>query len=148
MPTAGRTMMGRMLAATLASALGMVPAAAFAQDYPAHTVEITVPSSPGATADMLGRVLADSFTQQLGQPFIVVNKAAASGVVGTAAVAQAKPDGYSLLHGAAFSLTVQPMTEMQAGYTAKSFEPICRTFKNDQIIVVRQGSPLKSVRDL
>ena len=107
-----------------------------------------VPSTPGATADMLGRVLADSFTQQLGQRFIVINKAAAAGVIGSAAVAQAKPDGYTLLHGAAFSLTVQPLTDKQAGYTHKSFEPICQTFKNDQVIVVRPDSPLKSAADL
>src|SRR5712671_2173872 len=148
--------MGRMTAAAaaliaLSTALGAVSSvisSALAQSYPERTVEITVPSSPGATADMLGRVLADSFTQQLGQRFIVVNKAAASGVVGTAAVAHAKPDGYTLLHGAAFSLTVQPLTNTNVGYTHKSFEPICQTFKNDQVIVVRPDSPLKSVRDL
>jgi len=86
--------------------------------------------------------------EQLGQRFIVVNKAAASGVVGSAAVAHAKPDGYTLLHGAAFSLTVQPLTDKQTGYTHKSFEPICQTFKNDQVIVVRPDSPLKSAGDL
>jgi tripartite-type tricarboxylate transporter receptor subunit TctC len=136
---------------TLSTALGAfssVISSALAQSYPERTVEITVPSSPGATADMLGRVLADSFTQQLGQRFIVVNKAAASGVVGSAAVAHAKPDGYTLLHGAAFSLTVQPLTDKQTGYTHKSFEPICQTFKNDQVIVVRPDSPLKSTGDL
>ena len=148
--------MGRMTAAAaaliaLSTALGAVSSVisgALAQGYPERTVEITVPSSPGATADMLGRALADSFTQQLGQRFIVVNKAAASGVVGSAAVAHAKPDGYTLLHGAAFSLTVQPLTDKQTGYTHKSFEPICQTFKNDQVIVVRPDSPLKSAGDL
>ena len=148
--------MGRMTAAAaaliaLSTALGAVSSvisSALAQGYPERTVEITVPSSPGATADMLGRALADSFTQQLGQRFIVVNKAAASGVVGSAAVAHAKPDGYTLLHGAAFSLTVQPLTDKQTGYTHKSFEPICQTFKNDQVIVVRPDSPLKSAGDL
>jgi tripartite-type tricarboxylate transporter receptor subunit TctC len=148
--------MGRMTAAAaaliaLSTALGAVSSvisSALAQSYPERTVEITVPSSPGATADMLGRALADSFTQQLGQRFIVVNKAAASGVVGSAAVAHAKPDGYTLLHGAAFSLTVQPLTDKQTGYTHKSFEPICQTFKNDQVIVVRPDSPLKSAGDL
>src|SRR6266849_1437137 len=139
--------MGPRLAALAAVIVGVADAA-LAQGYPERTVEITVPSSPGATADMLGRVLADGFTQQLGQRFIVVNKAAASGVVGTAAVAQARPDGYTLLHGAAFSLTVMPLTDMQAGYTHKSFTPICRTFKNDQVIVLPPGSPFKSVRDL
>src|SRR5712692_4459346 len=115
-------MIAALAAAGLAVAQLAITHGALAQGYPERTVEITVPSSPGATADMLGRVLADSFTQQLGQRFIVVNKAAASGVVGTAAVAQARPDGYTLLHGAAFSLTVMPLTDMQAGYTHKSFE--------------------------
>lgn len=145
--------MGRQAMIALAAAAGLVatPAAtsaALAQGYPERTVEITVPSSPGATADMLGRVLAESFSQQLGQPFIVINKAAAAGTVGSAAVAQARPDGYTLLHGAAFSLTVQPLTNANVGYTHKSFAPICQTFKNDQVIVVRPDSPLKSARDL
>jgi tripartite-type tricarboxylate transporter receptor subunit TctC len=69
-------------------------------------------------------------------------------VIGTAAVAQAKPDGYTLLHGAAVSLTVLPLTDMQAGYTHKSFEPICQTFKNEQVIVARPDSPFHSAHDL
>jgi tripartite-type tricarboxylate transporter receptor subunit TctC len=141
--------MGRRTAAALAIlAAAGTGGEAGAQAYPERTVEITVPSSPGATADMLGRALADSLTQQLGQPFIVLNKAAAGGVVGSAAVAHAKPDGYTLLHGAAFSLTVQPLTEMQAGYTYNSFTPICQTFKNDQVIVVRPDSAIRTAADL
>ena len=99
------------IAAALATAAIGMTEVALAQGYPERPVEITVPSSPGATADLLGRVLADGLTQQLGRRFIIVNKAAASGVIGTAAVAQAKPDGYTLLHGAAVSLTVLPLTD-------------------------------------
>ena len=121
---------------------------AWAQGYPERVVEITVPSTPGATADLLGRALAEGLTQQLGQRFLIVNKAGASGVIGTAAVAQAKPDGYTLLHGAAFSITVQPLTDSQARYDHKSFDPICQTFKNDQVIVARRDGPLKSAQDL
>jgi len=127
------------IAAALATAAIGMTEVALAQGYPERTVEITVPSSPGATADLLGRVLADGLTQQLGRRFIIVNKAAASGVIGTAAVAQAKPDGYTLL---------LPLTDMQAGYTHKSFEPICQTFKNEQVIVGRPDSAFHSARDL
>ena len=134
--------------AALAAAAVMVTTCALAQGYPERTVEIVVPSTPGATADVLGRVLADGLTQQLGQRFIIVNKAGASGVIGTAAVAQAKPDGYTLLHGAAFSLTVQPLLDRQARYDHKSFEPICQTFKNDQVIVAHPDGPFKSAQDL
>jgi tripartite-type tricarboxylate transporter receptor subunit TctC len=131
---------------TLAHACASLPA--LAQTYPDRPVEIVVPSTPGATADVLGRVLAEGLTRELGQRFIVVNKAGAGGVIGTAGVAQAKPDGYTLLHGAAVSLTVLPLTDMQAGYDHRSFEPICQTFKNDQVIVVRSESNLKSAGDL
>jgi tripartite-type tricarboxylate transporter receptor subunit TctC len=93
-------------------------------------------------------VLADGFTHRFGQRFIVVNRAGASAVIGTAAVALAGADGYTLLHGAAFSITVQPLTNAQARYDYRSFDPICRTFKNDQVIVARRDGPFKSAQDL
>ena len=111
-------------------------------------VQIIVPSTPGASADILGRVLADGMSEQFGKPFIVVNKPGANGVLGTADVARANADGYTLFHGATYSITVQPLTDKDAGYTLKSFTPICQTFKNDQLIVVPPNSPLKTARDL
>jgi tripartite-type tricarboxylate transporter receptor subunit TctC len=135
-----------MIAVIAAAALGFTGSAA-AQGYPERIVEFVVPSTPGASADILGRILADSLSAQLGQRFVVLNKPGAGGVVGTVAVAQAKPDGYTLLHGAAVSLTVAPLTERQAGYTAQSFDAICQTFKNDQVIVARPNT-YKNVADL
>jgi tripartite-type tricarboxylate transporter receptor subunit TctC len=135
---------GAALAVAAAISLG----GAQAQSYPDHVVQIVAPATAGSSADILGRVLADGFSARLGKPFIVVNKPGANGVLGTADVARAKPDGYTLLHGATYSITEQPLTDPQAGYTAKSFTPICQTFKNDQVIVVPPNSPLKTARDL
>ena len=141
----------RLAAATAlaiaAEALALATAAA-AQTYPDHVVQIIVPTTAGSSADILGRVLADGFSSRLGKPFIVVDKAGAAGVLGTADVARAKPDGYTLMHGATYSITVEPLVDKQAGYTAKSFTPICQTFKNDQVVVVPPNSPLKTARDL
>ena len=120
---------------------------AAAQSYPDRIIELVVPSTPGSSADILGRVLADGMAAQLGQRFVVLNKPGAGGILGTAEVARAKPDGYTLMHGAVYSITVQPLTERQTGYTAKSFDPICQTFKNDQVIVARPGT-YKNVADL
>ena len=53
-------------------------------------------------------------------------------MIGTAGVAQAKPDGYTLLHGAAVSLTVLPLTDMAGRLRPQIVRAICRTFKNDQ----------------
>jgi tripartite-type tricarboxylate transporter receptor subunit TctC len=129
------------IAATGATAAG-------AQTYPGRVVQIIVPSTPGASADILGRVLADGLSAHFGRPFIVVNKPGAMGVLGTADVARAKPDGYTLFHGATYSIIVQPLTDKEAGYTFKSFTPICQTFKNDQVVVVLPDSPLRTARDL
>jgi tripartite-type tricarboxylate transporter receptor subunit TctC len=129
------------------AALALVTTAT-AQTYPDHVTQIIVPATAGSSADILGRVLADGFSSRLGKPFIVVNKAGANGVLGTADVARAKPDGYTLMHGATYSITVEALTDKQAGYTAKSFTPICQTFKNDQVVVVPPNSPLKTVGDL
>src|SRR5262245_9122391 len=107
-------MMGRrgMVAALAACALGSV-GQADAQGYPDRIVELVVPATPGSSADLLGRVLADGMSTALGQRMIVLNKPGAGGMLGTTAVAQAKPDGYTLLHTAVYALTVQPLTEKQ-----------------------------------
>src|SRR5579862_7875029 len=138
---------GAMIAVGMLIAVGAVCEAA-AQTYPDRVVQIIVPSTAGSSADILGRVLADGMSAQLGKPFIVVDKAGANGVLGSADVARAQPDGYTLMHGATYSITVQPLTDAHAGYTAKSFTPICQTFKNDQVIVVPPNSPLKTARDI
>lgn len=136
-----------IIAAVIAITVAAVDGAA-AQSYPARVVHIIVPSAPGSSADILGRMLGDGLTVRLGKPFIIINKPGANGVIGTADVARAAPDGYTLMHGATYSITVQPLTDHDAGYTYKSFTPICQTFKNDQVIVVPPNSPLKTVRDL
>ena len=138
---------GAMIAASMAMSMTMATGAA-AQGYPERVVQIIAPATAGSSADILGRVLADGFSARLGKPFIIVNKPGANGVLGTADVARANPDGYTLLHTATYSITVQPLTNKEVGYTAKSFTPICQTFKNDQVVVVPPNSPLKTAHDL
>ena len=128
-----------MIAAIAVASLGPAGAAG-AQSYPSHNIELIVPATPGSSADIVGRVLAEGMTAKLGQTIIIQNKAGAAGMLGAAEVARAKPDGYTLLHGAAYSLTVQPLTERQSNYTRRSFDAICQTFKNDQVIVARQNT--------
>lgn len=119
-----------------------------AQGYPERPVEVTVAFSPGAVTDTLGRALADGLGKELGGRFVVVNKTGATGAIGSAAVARAAPDGYSLLFAPAVSLTVVPLTNKQAGYTHRSFEPICQTFVNEMVIVVRPDAPFKTAADI
>ena len=75
------------------SALGG-PAAA--QDWPTKTVRFIVPFGPGSTPDLIARMIAEKLQQTQGQTVIVENKAGASGMTGTDAVAKAEPDGYTI----------------------------------------------------
>ena len=136
-----------LIAAGLAAGLA-APVTAMAQNYPERVVQIIVPATPGSSADILGRLLAEGMSADFGKPVIVVNRPGANGVLGTADVARANPDGYTLFHGAGYSITVQPLTDKDIGYNVKSFTPICQTFKNDQVIVVPPNSALKTAQDL
>jgi tripartite-type tricarboxylate transporter receptor subunit TctC len=78
------------------SGLLLALAPAQAQDWPSKTVRIVVPFGPGATPDIVARVIADRLQQKLGQTFVVENKPGASGNTGTDAVAKAAPDGTTI----------------------------------------------------
>ena len=131
-----------------AMAIAAGAAGAAAQTYPDRPVELTVPFSAGAVTDVLGRALAEGMSASLGQRVIVVNKPGATGAIGSAAVARAAPDGYSLLFTAAVSMTVVPLQNKQVGYDLKAFEPICQTFKNEMVIVVKPDSSIRTAGDL
>jgi tripartite-type tricarboxylate transporter receptor subunit TctC len=88
-------MLGRVLAGLVAVAVAWSPAAG-QEDWPQRSVTIYVPFSAGATPDAIARIVARRLQERLGQPFVVENRPGASGNTGTAAVAKAAPDGYTL----------------------------------------------------
>ena len=87
-----------MIRALLAAAL-VVAGSAFGQTYPAKPVRIIVPTTPGGGYDFIGRLLAEQYSAQLGQGFVVDNRPGAGTLVGTQAAAAASADGYTLLIG-------------------------------------------------
>jgi tripartite-type tricarboxylate transporter receptor subunit TctC len=119
-----------------------------AQNYPERVIEMVNPYSPGGATDILARGLAEGLSEQLGKRVIVVNKAGATGSIGTAAVARAAPDGYTLLFTAGVAMVVNPLTQPQAGFTLSSFDHICQTLKNEMVMIVPPDSPFRSVKDI
>lgn len=126
--------------AAIAAVVAVFASDASGQSYPQRIIEMIVAGSPGSSADIVGRILIEGMATQLGQHLIAINQAGAGGVVAAANVAQAKPDGYTLLHGAVWTLTAAPLTELHTPYTRKSFDAICQTFKNDQVIVTKPNT--------
>ena len=134
---------------TIAAAFFIIAASAQAQTYPNKTVQIVNPTQAGATTDVLARVLANGLASRLGQQFAIVNRPGAGGAIGTAAVARADADGYTLWFGAVYTLSVlTKLKETEAGYTANALVPVCQTVSNAMVIVVRQESPHKTLADL
>src|SRR6187455_1914723 len=96
------------LAVALTTALAGHASTAVAQDkYPSRPVELVVPFAPGGGTDILARLLTDGLTRRLGQTFVVLNRPGGNTNVGTAQVARAKPDGYTLLM-TSFGLAANP----------------------------------------
>ena len=92
--------MTRWLAASLALTIALAStSAAHAQPYPTRPITIVVPAAPGGVSDVLARALAPRLTEAWGQQVIVENKGGANHIIGSASVAKATADGYTLMVG-------------------------------------------------
>ena len=110
--------------ALLAASTLVASTLAFAQPYPAKTVKIVVPFAPGGNLDVTARLFAESLAKELGQPFIVENRAGAGGVVGSDGVATSPADGYTLLVGTTGTIVVSPLLVPNPPYQRDSFAAI------------------------
>jgi len=96
-----------------------------AQDYPNRPVRVVVPFPPGGAPDLVGRTLANRLQERLGQPFVVENRTGAGGNIATEAVAQAAPDGYTLLAPSDGPLVINPHVYEKVNFnTLRDFAPI------------------------
>src|SRR5882672_4927626 len=86
-----------IFACLAACAALLLPCAAHAQAYPDRAISYIVPSSPGSSPDIVGRIMADALAKILGQPVVVLNRPGAGGTIAAAAAAKAAPDGYTIL---------------------------------------------------
>lgn len=96
------------IAAAFLCGLLTFAAAAQAQDYPTRPITLIVPFAAGGSTDAIGRLVADGLREVLGQPVVVDNRAGAGGSIGTAAIARATPDGYTIGIGTASTLAINP----------------------------------------
>src|SRR5262249_583806 len=146
--------MRRILPVFVAAAAALVAAAqTCAQDdaarrYPNHTVKIIVSAPPGGGLDIAARVIADRLTKMWGQPFVVENRPGASGNLGAEAVAQAEPDGYTLLAAQPGPLTTPLVTYKNPNFDPTAFEPLAIMTSIPNPLAVRLDLPAASVAEL
>jgi tripartite-type tricarboxylate transporter receptor subunit TctC len=132
-----------------ASTVVLSPSLAAAETYPARTVRVVVCFAPGGQTDVIARLLSQKLTERLGQQFYVENKPGAGGNIGTGLVAQAAPDGYTLLFTDGSSFVVNPNLYEKVPYDPfKDFQPVSLAVTTTQVLVVHPDLPVKTVAEL
>ena len=135
---------------TLAILLSLLAApSAFAQAYPNRPIRMISPWPPGGPAEALARVITTKMSETMGQPFVIESKPGANGTIGTTFVAKAPPDGYTLLLANLGPTAIAPALSKDLQYdTLKDFEPITQVVSGPTLLLVRNGLPVHSVREL
>jgi tripartite-type tricarboxylate transporter receptor subunit TctC len=121
---------------------------AWAQTWPAKPITLIAPSTPGSAPDVLARVMAQKLSEQLGQQMVVVNRPGAGTNIGTMAVAQAAPDGYTVLLGS-IANTLNPHIMASVGYRIiEDFAPVSSVAAAPDVLVVHPSFAPKTVGEL
>ena len=137
------------LAAVAATLSGMVLGGAAGADWPAKPVRIIVAYAAGGANDLLGRVFAERLGDALGQQFFVENRTGGGGLIGTAAVARAEPDGYTLIVSGMPSHVLAPAMNRNAGFDpVRDFTHIAYLGGPPNVFAVHNSSPVKTFKEL
>src|SRR2546426_7155553 len=146
---AGARALGRGLLAIAALIAALAAASsAGAQDYPTRAVKIIVPFPAGGTADVMPRIVADWLSRRWGQPVIIENKTGAAGNIGAEQVANAEPDGYTLLSAPPPPLVINHNLYPKLGYDPTEFVPIVIMGRVANALVANPTLPAASVAEL
>src|SRR5262245_17738493 len=132
-----------------AAAVVTMPLVAAGQDYPNRPVTLIVNFPPGGSTDAMARILREPLSQALGQSIIIDNRGGAGGTTGAAAVANAKPDGYTLLLSANSPLTTNRYLQRNFPFDPKTaFAPITLTSDVALVLAVHPSLPVHDVAEL
>src|ERR1700731_706551 len=136
--------------AKLATGLSLLllPAAAVAQNFPDHPIRLIVPFPAGGPNDIIARVIGQRMSELLKQPILIDNRGGQGGVLGTDAVAKAKPDGYTIAISSAGALAISPSMEKVAYDTMKDLQAITLVATVPEMLVVAANVPAHDMKEL
>ena len=137
----------RMFAAFIAAML-CTAGVAWSQAYPAKPVRVIVPFPPGGANDIVGRIVLSKLSEQMGQSFVIENRSGAGGTLGSAIVAQSRPDGYTLLVQTTASHVSNPHLYKKLPYDALGdFVGITPLSRLAAVLTVHPSLPARSVKE-
>ncbi|MGH8623267.1 MAG: tripartite tricarboxylate transporter substrate-binding protein, partial [Burkholderiales bacterium] len=137
----------RRIAGIAAAALLAVPAAGWAQVYPAKPVRLIVPFAPGGGVDFIARLIGPRLGEALGQQIIVENRPGAGSSIGTEFALRSAPDGYTLLEISP-SYTINPSLQPIRFDTLNDYTPIALIGKGPFVLVVHPSLPARDAKQL
>jgi tripartite-type tricarboxylate transporter receptor subunit TctC len=128
--------------------LSAAPAAGQAQSYPTRSITVVVPFPAGGPSDVVARIVTDHMSRTLGQQMVIENVGGAGGTLGSARVAAAAPDGYTMLAGSMGSHVAAPVLTPNLKYDpSRDFEPIGFTAHSPAVVVARKDFPAKDMAE-
>jgi tripartite-type tricarboxylate transporter receptor subunit TctC len=142
-----RSILAIFAACALAATTAATPAAP-GQEWPARTIRVIVAFGPGGGTDIIGRIIAQSLQEKLGQPVVVENRPGAAGTLGNEAVARADKDGYTLGIMTAGQIIAAVMNRSLRYDTMTAFDPISLVATAGLIIVARPDFPAANAKEL
>ncbi len=133
----------------LAAALCAAAPALAQQAYPHKPIKLIVPASAGGPSDVVARLVGEGLSKALGQPVVVENKVGAAQTLGTAQVAKAEPDGYTLLFTTSTPIVMAPFTRKNLPYDVrKDLITVSHVGTTPLVLYANSGVPVKSVKEL
>ncbi len=140
--------MSRMLRTLLLALAASIAPGAGAQTYPSQPIKLVVPFAPGGATDLLARTIGQRLAERVGQGVVIENKPGAGTTIGNAVVAQAAPDGYTLLF-APTPFVISQLMYPKLPYDAdKAFTPVTLLAVSPFILVAHPGVEAKTVAEL
>ncbi len=135
------------LFALMVACLGCIATPASAQPYPVRPVTIVVPFAAGGNTDNIARLVAQNFSEKLGQPFVVEDRPGAAGAIAAEAVARAPADGYTLFMATVPQIAIVPAMHKVRYDPARDFAPISAVGTNPFVLAVHKDVPVATIAD-
>jgi len=122
---------------------------ALAETWPTRPIRFIVPFAPGGGGDVVGRIIGQRMSEQLGKPLVIDNRAGGGGTLGCELAAKAAPDGYTLLLGNVGPIAVGPALYPKLAYDpVRDFAPVTMIASFPNLLVANPGLPFKTVPEL